>query len=643
MNFFFVAGFDFGTSYSKVVVQDQLTGIQKVVTFGEDLGALLPSCLRVGEGWISGPEGNYDGLMVSYPKLLAADAVTNQPLFSSVTSHNLEKATAFLGIKNMQIFAKVILTRYFLSVIQGIRRFIDADDDWGLFDPTQDPMVIQIAVPTGLLQKGDQKVEDLMQHSLMVATTLNDQSQEHLDYSYASDIVTAIENTEELPAQQSEELQQRCITYPEVAAGVQPILQSPNVRDGKFITLDVGAGTVDLNAFHRWTKSDHKTLDYWACAVEPLGFARLPVAQNRSGRGTHEISANAISETAVMDQLRKAVHSLMNEAFEYQPYESYGDGPSPWMGETQAYIWGGGSEYSPYLQNFLKTLESYDIGIHNINQLPKPRSDFKLPPGIKFGRLAVAFGLSYHFPNLKEIRLPHNLRTYAETYGIGIVKRNQTGQTNPIPTGKDCDCMGNPMCPRCFGSGNIKQNSKPSANLKVPKPRPESQKTHSGKIQSPRLPKQNLLKPSKQRLQIERLIAQFEKVPKPMSLARRIRALNLIHDQCQILDQAKEREFIVTVKRFLDQNSHGVRGKLLICKGSARQRSAGCDLKAEYSKDGKQCPIYVLHKDPESLEQAVNEPLAPLLLQLYGQIATDHNTGELILRSIPPYQLPSPL
>jgi molecular chaperone DnaK (HSP70) len=77
MRHLFVAGFDFGTSYSKVVLRDQLTNVAKAVTFGSDQrSGLLPSFVRVGNRVFYGPECTGGVLIISYPKLIATDAAS---------------------------------------------------------------------------------------------------------------------------------------------------------------------------------------------------------------------------------------------------------------------------------------------------------------------------------------------------------------------------------------------------------------------------------------------------------------------------------------------------------------------------------------------------------------------------------------
>ena len=448
MKFFFVAGFDFGTSYSKVVIQDQLAKIQKVVIFGQEHSALFPSYVRVSKGRISGPDGDAKGEIVSYPKLLAADAVVKSPLFQSFASLDANDLMSLVGAKNKRQFAELVLVRYFLSVIQGIHSFILRSQDWSNFDMSTDPLVIQIAVPTGLLDKADRKVESLMQNCLCAATNYHDQNPGYGSSSTVKQLNEALNLWGSMDKKEQSPLLERCVTYPEVAAGVQPILQSRNVKEGKYITLDVGAGTIDLNIFHKWTRFDNtRPLDYWACEVKPLGFARMERKLAKTKTQVHEISVNPIPEAKLKQQLETAILTIVGHAFEYEPSES------AWRGETLAYMWGGGSEHPAYGECFLRVMESLNIGIHMINRLPVPNNDLILPKGLNFGRLAIAYGLSYYHVNLRNIRLPSTIATFAQRYGSKSSNQSKSTTSPPEYEYKDCSCRGNPSCYKCGGCG----------------------------------------------------------------------------------------------------------------------------------------------------------------------------------------------
>jgi hypothetical protein len=448
MNHFFVAGFDFGTSYSKVVLRDQLTGLAKVATFGPKDNAVFPSFVSIGKETVFGPELNQGLVTLSYPKLVAADAVSKGKDFVSLYDQQLEKMYSLLGLTSLEQVIRCVLVRYFLSVLHQIRKFIERDHDWMDFDPATDPVVVQIAVPTGL-SVNDSRIDLLFQSALASATLMQKTCEAVSGASAVGDLLSACDELSSISSDELKDLNNRCITYPEVAAGVQTILRSPNIPDGKYLTLDVGAGTVDLNAFSRYSKNGTiaPKLDYWSCVVEPLGAARLGLdARTRLG-ADHEVAVSTLPEPELMHGLYRAVTRLMEGAFDHQPLHILGDGGSPWGRQSYAYIWGGGASHKPYEETFLRSLKESGVGIHVIDRLPKPSDHFDLPGGIDFGRLAVAFGLSFHKANLEVVRLPTMLRTFSELY--------PDYWQNSIDHRKLCTCHANPSCFKCNGTGFV--------------------------------------------------------------------------------------------------------------------------------------------------------------------------------------------
>ena len=457
MNHLFVAGFDFGTSYSKVVVRDQLTGLAKAVTFGEKERGLLPSFVSVKEETILSPLSRDQGLLLPYPKLIAADAIAREAKFSAVYGTNLSKVERLLNAEDPTRIALLVLSGYFLSVLQAIHQFIPRQKEWATFEPDHDHVVTQLAVPTGLMNdQRDRSVEQLMRTALKVATHLHATgiSAEELSIHEAA---TGIQVIESLSKDEAKRLDQACLTYPEVAAGVQTVLRSRNTPDGKYITLDVGAGTIDLNAFYRRTMhpggkkpSENAGLDYWACEVAPLGIARLNLGREKRNGAQHEVTVSPLQSGQLFAQMEDAIADLMDGAFKYQPSRIHGSLESPWKRGTYTYAWGGGASYPPYLDTLKRALNDQEVGVEVVNKLPSPSDQFELPRDIAdFGRLAIAYGLSYHKANLDNVTLPHKLRTFAEDY--------PDYWSDTAPHREVCNCYANPTCFRCGGTGFIER------------------------------------------------------------------------------------------------------------------------------------------------------------------------------------------
>jgi len=440
MKHLFVAGFDFGTSYSKVVLRDQLTGETKVVTFGPECVGLLPSHLLVHDNNLYGPLDGVVGDIISYPKLIAADIAEGGDRFNTIYSGRFKSFQERVGITNPKDAADVMLIRYFFTIIRGIRDFIGKDRDWSDSDAKLDPLMVQLAVPSGLMAERDGPLEEMMVKALRAAHYLAHQQS---DAPVLSDLLRVKGELKGMSRQALEVLDKCCVIYPEVAAGVQAILRSRGTPDGKYITMDVGAGTVDLNAFYRHSSG----LDYWSCEVVPLGFARLKIDSPVLSGSNNDTTFDPLCESTLMSELRQAVSSLMRQAFRYQPQKVVGNGNPPWQHETFAYIWGGGSAHPPYERNFLDALSECGVAVNEFaNRLPVPVDNLVLPDDVgDFGRLAVAFGLSFHHAKLDAVRLPSALKTFAERYPAywQIAKR----------TSGTCSCYANPECHICGGKG----------------------------------------------------------------------------------------------------------------------------------------------------------------------------------------------
>jgi len=448
MKHLLVAGFDFGTSYSKVVLREQMTDRAKPVTFDAAESVLFPSFVRIGRNSLFGPDSQDDGIVLPYPKLLAADAASGKGEFSSFYDCHIERIHGLLGTTSHAEVASMVLTRYFLSVLNAIHGFIQQDEDWSSFDASSDHLVVQLAVPAGL-SASDGRIDEIFQTALAAATLLRKSNPNPATVTSVEQLRAVFEEIGRLDSDKSEVLNRYCATYPEVAAGVQTVLRSPNTPDGRYITLDIGAGTVDLNAFYRRSARVSPTnpgLDYWACEVRPLGFARLEVSKFAHTGGTHEVSVNTLPEAELMKGVASAVSELMKGAFRYQPNRIRGNGLPPWSSNTIAYIWGGGAEHKSYEETFLLALRTQGVGLSSINRLPIP-TGFKIPAGATFGRLAVAFGLSFLKANLEKVRLPHQIRTFEQSY--------PDYWQDVIPENTPCSCWANPSCLRCYGTGFI--------------------------------------------------------------------------------------------------------------------------------------------------------------------------------------------
>lgn len=600
MRHLFVAGFDFGTSYSKVVVRDQLTNVAKIVTFGSiSRSGLFPSYVRVSDRVLHGPEAASDGFVVSYPKLIATDAAAREPRFSSLYRDAISPVAGLVQMQSLENFARLILTRYFLSVLDEIHRFIGEDQDWYRFDPDVDPLVVQLAVPIGL-NTADNACEKIMQQSLAAATLLRAEARKPSPTIRIQDVQSAFSQLAAISSRNREDLDARCITYPEVAAGVQTVLRSPNTPDGKYITMDVGAGTIDLNAFLRHPRDEKSIgagLDYWACEVRPLGFARLKLAGSHP-RQHHEVSVSCLDEKDVMDQLGAAVSELMSGAFRYQPNRIPGNGRAPWTHRTQAFMWGGGSEHEPYGEKLLHQLKLCGVKVSDINRLPAPSDQLSLPPDVKFGRLAVAYGLSFHKTNLESIRLPSELKKFDQLY--------PSYWNEVIAAEKLCSCRGNPVCPRCHGLGVIRPDSSLAPNFIV------SSHTHV-QVQE--------IRRSRFEISLERCVKAYLSLdPGQALLIDRFLLLERIARLCTRPENQNDTLIRQRADGILNHNVSLFKGVLLVQKYSAKPKPNGCQCLVRRKVKGSYADVLVLGS-PNYLEEIVNDETSRNFVHFYCTIA----------------------
>ncbi|MEK7950447.1 hypothetical protein [Luteolibacter soli] len=616
MNFFFVAGFDFGTSYSKVVLRDQFTGVAKVVTFGKSASGLLPSLVRVGDSQVAGPGGlEQKGILLSYPKLIAADAASGKCDFSSLYGDSLKDVLTQLRAKDVKGAAHLLLTRYFLSVLDGIHDSIAGDEDWKGFNPEADPLVVQIAVPTGLMSDGDKSVDKLMQGALASATLMRNKPSQSSPVSTVDELWAATKQLGKLSPADREALDTRCITYPEVAAGVQTVLRSRNTPDGKYITLDVGAGTVDINAFLRRSRDrdeDNPGLDYWACEVEPLGFARLNLGKTRTNVEFHETTVNPLPEPLLLARLGETIGRLMGNAFRFQPHATTGSGPSPWRGETYAYAWGGGAAHQPYLDQFRSSLNALRLNIPNVNLLPSPGDHFTLPADLEgnFGRLAVAYGLSYHQANLEAVRLPHQIKSFEELHPVRW-KDAYRGKTGI------CSCRGNPACPACFGAGFID----PKKEL-IPRWLPSGFGTN-------RHPTAHRI--SRFELALDNLIRDYHGLGHRIILADRVRRMNEINELLKRPEVQKNHGLVTDAQHILLHNLALFKGRIRLQTLSAVPTTGGCRAVVNLHRRLTD-EMVILHPKPDTITVSINVPPPPDYLEL-GCIIQRNDRGKFFLKA----------
>jgi hypothetical protein len=239
------------------------------------------------------------------------------------------------------------------------------------------------------------------------------------------------------------------------------MLRSGDLPEGKYITMDVGAGTVDLNFFFKRgnaNSTDESSIDTWVAKVVPLGCACLDEPNDNAGE--HEKTRGGINRETMRSRLTEEISNLMQRVFLLQPRRVVGDGPDVFHNGVHAYILGGGANVALYGNTFKKTLDDMDIRVAQIMRLPRPDMNYVLPDGVNdFGRLAIAYGISSSHENLERVRLP------AEMMKV-LVNAQDAARRNRDECEMACSCFANPDCAKCSGTGWIKRE-KLTANLEA--------------------------------------------------------------------------------------------------------------------------------------------------------------------------------
>jgi hypothetical protein len=414
-----IAGVDFGTSFTKVVLRDNNTPGQNavVVTFPGHADGLLPSLVGIGHDCLLPPVSLGESAKVPYLKMLAAHVANREAL--DATHVRIPAALAALRRSRSDgEIVRELLAFYFAHVMAVTEDFIRCRSPWRDFDFTpgnqNDFLIFQLAVPTGLLADNG-ATERLFRDAFIAAhelrrgmdTTMRAATPQQL----WSEQVTKVFSGDRAALESRFEWQ--CLLYPEVAAAVQTVFRSPNARDGLYITMDVGAGTVDLNAFLRFSGQVRqrenggtaaRRLDYYSAIVCPLGVQNLD--------DQHDAMLRRV-ESDLMEELRTNLHALYLRALIHQP--NHGAPGNKTWDRASLFIFGGGSHHRGYRHNFSAGLDRAGIHEPQVYNLPAAQ-DLTHPRGVEFGRFAVAYGLSFFRPSLDHVRLPHELTPFRELY-----------------------------------------------------------------------------------------------------------------------------------------------------------------------------------------------------------------------------------
>jgi hypothetical protein len=412
-----VVGFDFGTSFSKVVIRNLLTDAAEAIRFplpnGDAETVLLPTLFSISNGQLFPVFGNAGSGYVPYLKMLAK-AIFRDDGASPLVPESI-RCLAMDRDRDKVVID--LLTWYFAHVLAAVEKALPGTDvvaaqAWN--DSRKGEYVgVQLCIPVGDMQ--DVRLVTAMKEALHLAYVLRGSVDPDMREPLA--VKSWFEFCDVARSRVAEyDMDNVCFTYPEVSAGIQSVLQSSNARDGLYISMDVGAGTVDLNVFWRRTAIRHRPLTYLSCRVVSLGVQRLTshgmvdpyAALCLPGwhGGTFPLAMLGPEQLAA--ELRTAVLQLIEQGRRKQP--NFGDvwGLRTWD-RPNVYMWGGGAAVALYGDVLQQTL-TRDLRIGHVDVMRLPMAqDIQMPKKVDFGRVAIGYGLSFHPANLNKIWLPSEL------------------------------------------------------------------------------------------------------------------------------------------------------------------------------------------------------------------------------------------
>lgn len=440
----FVVGLDFGTAFTKCIVRDEQNENAHIVPL--DAGTYwLPSDVWADTfGFATHPDGHRNGgVKLSFLKMALVAACRNQP--DDPTLERFRSAAAKLNLQTQPLdLVEAAVIHLLATVLRKALTFIlTLRPDFGRHP--QDLWSVNMAVPVA--HADDATVCSSFERCLKMARVLaEDGSPPDMDTKALIHATSQLDPNRPSCA--------HCFSYPEVSANVQSFLQSRAVREGLYLFVDVGAGTVDLSIFI-YTAQNESPLAYFGAEVLPLGSSKLESrAAARLAKKLQQIHALADLNQVTAASLRPALEAAFREYKEtgrdvfpdiaadmkpiaqclseqvfgklgflgtarthIQPHPRNPKGPvTPHSWKGLHFLYGGGGcdslTYKDPLERYFRDFWQFTPGT---SPLPRPR-DLLKPESLgetEFAalvkRFTVAYGLSFHRANLPNNRLPRDI------------------------------------------------------------------------------------------------------------------------------------------------------------------------------------------------------------------------------------------
>jgi len=398
-----ILGLDFGTAYTKVVanVANDRYAItfEKVVDAGDPF--LLPSVMSIGENEIA-CLGRHGAAVVTIDDL---------KLHFIERDDSGDQDAAFIAYMALVIRAARAWLFDKLKTLLSKRRI-----DWAY----------NLGTPTLPWEKDNlrSKYLQLLEAACLVSAFERPVS--------LRDCVTTLSAVRKRPTPLAERIE----VFAEFAAQITGYVNSPRMREGPHLLVDVGAGTLDVTMFNVFQPAalaeaqSQGTTDMvadtrfpiWDARVERLGSYYLEVARSLVSRGQHSDVLQAVNDEKIesvaaycrrTDAARKDVEQMEQQFTKYvagnvagvmsrtkvDRYPKF-----PWLNSpVPTFICGGGAHYKLYGQAVDKAAASFPLKLDHV-PLPVPESLHSQGIGEElFDRLSVAYGLSFESMQIGQI------------------------------------------------------------------------------------------------------------------------------------------------------------------------------------------------------------------------------------------------
>jgi hypothetical protein len=386
-----VIGFDFGTSFTKVIVRDTAVNKSYAIKFNgvvsDDNKYLLPTRIFIDDdtSQYSLTEG---GIECSDLKLKMMDEGTNQEI-----KYKLHVA-CFIGLTLREVI------KIFLREHKAI--YMNATIVWNL----------NLGIPSRWYDNDD--LVDIFKH-VGYAGWIISEDNDVITTSSAKKALNEADNILKKPVllestnKYKLHIENLYIT-PEIIAEVVGYSKSYLRNYGLHGIIDIGAGTFDIATFVLHINREGDLFSILRSEVHPLGVLKF---EGSRGEGKNSFI--------------KKCKSLIQTVF-LQTYQN-GDPNSPnWARGLPLFICGGGSRVPVYKKIISESETILGNAIHfegfkRINlPLPNDLEVLSLPPDL-YHRLAVAYGLSHNPWSIGEIRPPSSIgditgsaNTYSKPY-----------------------------------------------------------------------------------------------------------------------------------------------------------------------------------------------------------------------------------